>query len=463
MAKRNKRPSIVALLGHVDHGKTTLLDAIRKTDVQKKEAGGITQNIGASVITTKEGNKITFIDTPGHAAFKSMRSQGATVSDIALLIVASDDGVKPQTKEAISIIKESQISYIVVITKTDAKGANIESVKSQLEKEEVFLEGRGGDTPVIEVSATNNKGLTELLEMIILVSDVKGVWADPEDCLEAIVIETAQSKGGVLATVVVRNGTIEKGKKYFAERTELKVRGLVDDKGKCVEKALPGDPVQILGFSELPLVGSVISEEIAKGEDLREKKIVENVGENEIGIVVKTSSLGCLSAIKTNISKMAKIISSGVGDVTENDIFVAKSASSLVFAFEVKVPNSVSKLAEMEGVKVFEYKIVYKLFEKIEEILKTGEKKILGRAKIMEIFPFNNQRVAGSRVSEGEIRVGDRIEIMSGDSLIGSARVVSVRKNKDNLEKAIQGMECGVLFEPQLDFGEGDVIVSIAR
>jgi len=459
------RPPIVTVLGHVDHGKTTLLDALRKTSVARKEAGGITQSIGASVVTTKEGKKITFIDTPGHAAFAEMRSRGAKLADIALLVVAVDDGVKPQTLEALKYIKEAKIPFIVVISKIDISSA-IEPVKGQLEKEGVLFEGRGGDTPVIALSAKTKKGIDELIEMIILVSEVNEIKADEKGALEAVVIETGKDSRGPLASVVVREGTLSVRDEISMDGIECKVRGLFDYEGKSIKKALPGEPVLILGLKELPPVGAKVTSlkngEVKKEITKRDLKS-SSVEEGEVGVVFKAKSAGALEALLANLPEKVVVVNSGVGAVNESDVFFAKSAEAYIFAYEVKVPSAVKKLAETEGVKIESFDIIYKLFERLQELVQEGQIKILGKAKIVASFPFNDQKVAGCKVLSGRIADKDTMLLMREDKEVGELRVVSLKKERKTIKEAKEGEEFGVIFKPQLDFEKGDVLVSFRK
>ena len=458
----HKRPPIVVVLGHVDHGKTTLLDAIRKTSFAKKEAGGITQGIGASTVSVGSGDKVTFIDTPGHAAFTKMRSQGAEVSDIAVLVIAADDGVKPQTKEAIEVIRDSKIPYIIAMTKTDLPTASIETVKNQLEKEGILMEGRGGDVPVISVSGKTGKGIEELLEMIILVSEVSEVKGDPESPMEAVVIETRKDKKGPLVSTVTRNGTLKVGKDIYTENQSIRVKGLFDFKGNPTKKILPGEPAMILGFITLPAVGSLItdSKEFLTGVQKSGYGKKVEVMEGQLPLVIKAKTAGSLEAIIENLPEKVVALEYSEGDVNESDIFVAKVAGAKIVAFESGVSGSVKKLAETEGVEIREYDVIYKIFEDLEEITKEKEKVILGKAKVLEIFPFNNKKVAGSKVVEGRIARSDSVSIERDDKAIGNVKIISMKKEKKDIEVAKTGEEFGLIFAPQLDFMVGDVIVS---
>ncbi|MBU0570128.1 GTP-binding protein [Patescibacteria group bacterium] len=463
------RSPIVVILGHVDHGKTTLLDKIRDTHVQEKEAGGITQGIGASVITTPEGKKITFIDTPGHAAFANMRSQGAKVADIAVLVVAADGGVKPQTKEAIEYILVAKIPFIVAITKMDMQTASLAKVKDELGREQILFEGSGGDIPLIALSGKTGKGIDELLEMITLVSELNEIGKiDKNDVglLEAVVIETGKDNRGPFVSVVIRKGEINVGNEIVTETVRTKVRALFDFRGKSVKTALAGEPVQILGFGDLPTVGSRVwyTKDGASALQTNEKRqLQKNVKEDELPVVIKAGSAGSLEATLANVPEKVVIINSSVGNVNESDIFLAKSAGADIFAFESKASSDVKKLAMMEGVEIYTYKIIYKLFEKLEEIVEEGRVKILGKARVVEIFPFNKRKVAGCKVSEGVVRPSDKIILTRNEKELGEVKITSFKKGKEVIKQAIQGEECGIIFTPQLEFEVGDVLLSVRR
>jgi len=460
------RPPIVTVLGHVDHGKTTLLDAIRKSNVASKEAGGITQAIGASTVTTKEGKTITFIDTPGHAAFSKMRSRGAKVADLALLVVAADDGVKPQTIEALQLIKAANIPFIVVASKVDLPSASVETLYGQLEKEQVLFEGRGGATPLVQVSAKNGTGIEEILEMISLVADLEEIKADPKAILEAVVIETTKNTRGLLASAVVRNGTLKVGQEVYCEGLRAKMRGLFDDKGQNVKEIICGFPAQILGFEKLPSVGAVISSSEASMALQVEgkKKLQIKIEEGQLPVIVKAKNAGSLEAVLAGLPKDVVVLDSGVGDVFESDVLLAKSSGAkYILAFESKAPTSVIKLAEAEGVKIEAFQIIYELFQKVEEILKGGQIEILGKAEIVASFPFNNKKVAGCKVTLGRINKTDTLIVQRGDKELGRVKIVSLKKQKQDIAEAKIGEEFGVIFAPQLDFAEGDVIVSVRK
>ncbi|HKC05112.1 MAG TPA: translation initiation factor IF-2 [Patescibacteria group bacterium] len=458
------RPPIVVVLGHVDHGKTTLLDAIRKTNVASREAGGITQAIGATVVETKTGRKITFIDTPGHAAFSKMRGRGAKVADIAILVVAQDDGVSPQTLEAIKIIRDAKVPFLVAGTKVDVPGVSAEALKGQLEKEEVFFEGRGGDTPFVSVSAKTGTGINELIETLELMADVGDLKSDPAALLEAVVIESNKEKMGQVASLVVRNGSIRVGQTIFAEEVLCKVRGIFDDTGKSVKEVMPGFPAKVIGFSEVPPVGALVSsepkeaiKEIAKAKgvfDLRRLK------EDEIPMIIKASNAGALEAIIASLPPKVVVVGSGVGEVTSSDIITAKTGNAYIFSFETKISNDIVKLAEAEKIQVAKFDIIYDLIAAVELLLKKGRLVELGHAQVVASFPFNNKKVAGCKVIDGRISKGDKLILMREGKEVGRAKAVSIRKQKNEVASVGQSEEFGVIMEPQLDFTEGDVLVS---
>lgn len=457
------RPPIVTVLGHVDHGKTTLLDRVRKTTVATRETGGITQSIGASVVTIKENKKITFIDTPGHVAFSSMRSRGAKVADIAILVVAVDGGVKPQTKEALKHITEAKIPYIVAITKIDLPTADVNSVRGQLEKIGVLFEGRGGQVPQLAVSGKTGKGIETLLEMVVLVAEVNEIKADSQGDLEAVVIETSKDKRGPLVSVVVRNGTLSVAQEIVADGVPGKVRGLFDDKGKRIKQVIPGYPGQILGFGELPPVGSRVRflGEKKKIQKEEERALEKEVGEGQIPLIIKAQTKGSLEAILENLPEKAVVISFGVGEVNGSDIFLAKPAGAYILAFETKASSTAAKLAETEGVSIEKFDVIYKLFERIEELIKKSEKEILGRAEVLASFPYDDKKVAGCKVVSGRITKAKNLVLMRDKKELGEAKIVSMKKQKQAIGEAKEGEEFGVVLEPQLDFKIGDMLVSV--
>jgi len=450
-----KRQPIVVVLGHVDHGKTSLLDALRETSVVKSEAGGITQSIGASVV-----RGICFIDTPGHAAFSKMRSRGSKLADIALLILDSSDGVKPQTKEAIALINETKIPFIVVCTKTDLPAASVDVALAELEKIGILFEGRGGQTPYVGISAKKKEGLSELLDLINLLADVNNIESDNDGDLEAVVIETTREKGGNMVSVVVRNGKLEVGKEIYAENSKGKIKSLFDDKNRPVKVVLSGEPARILGFETLPPVGAIITDQkigMWKEESVNKKQI----DKTKIPLYLKANNAGSLEALVASIPSEFVVIDASVGDVIESDVMNAKANKALIFVFESKVPANVKNLAEMDKVKVERFDIIYKLLERLDEIVKSGLTEIVGKAEIVTSFPFDNKKIAGSKVILGRIEKAGDIRLMRGEKELGKVKILSIKKQKQEVPGASQGEECGILFVPQLDFQSGDAIVSV--
>ncbi|KKR86458.1 MAG: Translation initiation factor IF-2 [Candidatus Woesebacteria bacterium GW2011_GWB1_41_10] len=439
-----KRNPIAVVLGHVDHGKTTLLDAIRKTNVASREAGGITQSIGASVV-----NGITFIDTPGHAAFSKMRSRGGSVADIAVLVVACDDGVAPQTKEALKIIKDAGIPYVVAAAKIDIAGVDPEVVRSELEKEKVTFEGKGGETPFVPVSAKNGQGIPELLETILLVSEVKEIKGDSGASLEAVVIESFKDKRGLVVNLIIRNGTLKVASDVTIADFSGRVRALFNDKGESVKESFPGEPVQVIGLEQS---NSVVPKKVL-GDARR-------LAEDELPIIIKASNAGALEAVISSLPSKVVVVDEGIGEVTSSDVITAKTGNARIFAFESRLPNDVLKLAEAEGVKCERFEIIYELIQRLEEILKGGKVEILGKANILATFPFNNKKVAGCKVTEGKISKGDKLILVRDEKEIGKAKATSIKKQKTEVAQVGQGEEFGVILDPQLDFLAGDVLVS---
>jgi translation initiation factor IF-2 len=469
------RQPIVTVFGHVDHGKTTLLDAIRKTSVAQKEAGGITQSIGASQVVTKEGKKITFIDTPGHAAFAKMRSRGAQVADVAILVVATDAGVKPQTEEALEYIKKAKIPFLVALTKIDLSAANIPETKEQLEALGILFEGKGGDVPVVPVSAKTGKGVSELLETLILMAEVNDITKDPQAPLEVVVIETSKVKAGLMVSLLVRNGTLKKADQITTQSAKdepisCRVRGIFDENGRPLSKAEPGEPVMVLGFGQLPAIGAQVGladkvlGQVKKDQvQVLQTKTVK-VNKNQLAIIVKAKDTGSLEALLASLPSNVVVISSGVGDINDSDIFLAKTTGqALVFSFRAKVPTGVQKLANTEGVRVESFEVIYELLERLEELLEAKREKIIGRAQVLASFPFNNKKVAGCRVLEGKIGVNDVLSLRRGEQELAKVKPVSLKKGKQKITEAGKDEEFGIIFRPQLDFKIGDMLVSVRK
>ncbi len=465
-------PPVVAVLGHVDHGKTTLLDAIRKSSVAEREHGGITQKIGASSVEIDHDGKkrwITFIDTPGHVAFAKMRGRGAQAADIGLLIVSSVDGVMPQTKESISLLKASKIPFIVVLTKSDSAEKNPEKAKQQLIKEKVMLEGYGGDVPVIEVSAKTGTNIKELLDLILLVHDLHsgGVDIDSASALSAIVIESKQDpKAGAKATVIIKNGTISVRDDITTGEVAGRVRSLISDSGKQVKSATIGEAVEILGFDKAPNVGNTTYKGSADAKALSHKsESVRNLtnGEELISLILVADTLGSLEAIIASLPPKINVISKKTGEITTADVLLAKSVGALVLGFNIKIKPDVAKLALTEKVLVKNYTIIYEMLGEIADVVEGKELSLLeevyGTAKILASFPFDKQTVMGVKVLEGRVAKGDKVRIERRDEVVGEGHINSVRQSKAPTSKVEAGGEAGIIVGPSLDFAIGDMLI----
>ncbi len=458
------RPPVIAIMGHVDHGKTSLLDAIRKTNVAAGEAGGITQHIGAYQIE-HEGRKLTFLDTPGHAAFSKMRSRGANVTDIVVLVVAADDGVKPQTLESIEHIKQSGVDYIVAINKIDMPGADIIRVKTQLAEHEVFLEGFGGTVSAVEVSAKTKKGVPELLDLLLLTADMKELKADPTGSFRGVVIESGKdSRTGNYATILVKEGSLAVRDDVFIGDRKERVRTMVDENNKAVKTAVPGQPVRIVGWQEVPAVGALVSHDIGANTDL-ERTAVPVTDETKLRMIIKADVAGSLEALIGSMPPEVAILSSSVGDVTESDVLLAQTTGSRILAFQVKVAKSVEELAANHNVKIRTYKIIYELLEDLEKIVfaflnPKANELTLGKAEIIAQFDIKGEKIAGCKVTEGELKRGQNIYyyLKREDKEIGSPRVRTMKQGKNDVEIVKAPSECGIVFRGTVRFAIGDTI-----
>lgn len=468
------RPPIVVVLGHVNHGKTSLLDFIRKTNVAAQEPGEITQHIGAYQVTYQD-KKITFIDTPGHEAFAKMRSRGAKVADLAVLVIAANDGIMPQTQEAIRHIKQAKIPMIVAINKIDllkirgvSREATLEKIKKQLVKEGVSLEGYGGDVTVVPISAKTGEGINDLLEMIILVSEMENLRADQEGPLEATVIESKLDRNrGPVATVLVKNGILGLGDEVVVEDVGGKIRVMINDRGKRIGQATPGTPIEVLGLEAVPQVGSILKRGGPKEKmvSLPEKRPTK---EAKLKIILKTDVLGTLEAIAASLaSKEVEVVSGRTGDISSADVLLAKTTESIVVGFNVRVLPEVAVLAETEQVKIKTYQIIYELLEEITEVIEALSKPpgepVLGKAEIVAEFTVKKGKIAGCKVIQGRLALRDNVKVLRGEREIGLAKIKSLRQHKEAVSKVELGGECGVSLEPLLDFTVGDVIISYKK
>ncbi|MFZ5845104.1 MAG: translation initiation factor IF-2 [Patescibacteria group bacterium] len=486
------RPPIVAVLGHVDHGKTTLLDYIRQTNVAGREHGGITQHIGAYQIEVKseklkvkseEKTLITFIDTPGHEAFAKMRSRGAKVADITILVVAADDSVKPQTKESIDQIKAAGIPLIVAANKIDLPTSNLDKVKADLAKVGVQVEGFGGEVPFSPISAKTGKGVPELLELILLVSEMKGLTSEPEASPSVVVIETRLDRGkGMVATVIVKKGILKLGLTlYDGAKVVARVRALFDENGQSVSTAGPSKPVEVLGFKELPPVGAILTSQPAavsvtpKAESTKPLeptampdflKPLEETREEKLNIILKADTAGSLEAISASLPGKIVVVGSGIGEIAEADILFANTTGAIVVGFGVKCPAVVVKLSQTEKVIVRTYTIIYELLNELSEVA-SGLKEVLTRERELGIgtiiaeFPFEKQRIAGTKIASGRLARGDLVKVVRSENEIGRAKIKSLRHGKEDITKADAGIECGILLDRQVDFAIGDAIIAV--
>jgi translation initiation factor IF-2 len=498
MAKTNKktkpaaalsRPPVVTIMGHVDHGKTTLLDKIRETRVAQSEHGGITQHIGAYQAYIGD-QAITFIDTPGHAAFSKMRARGAQVTDIVVLVVAANDGVKPQTVESINHIKAAKVPFIVAINKMDVDGASPEKVKGDLAEQEVFCEGFGGQVPAVEVSGKTGQGLDQLLAMIVLVAQVEELTADPQGETEAVIIESNLDKHqGAIATVIVKNGTLKPGQTVYEQTTPVRIRSLLDQYGKTRDHVAPGEPCVILGFKNVPPVGATLKDhsftpeppappkEPDGGEGLAAavdavESAVDTTPEEEaevkphFNLLLKADTAGTLEAIKNSIGQEEiTLVDSGVGSITESDIMLALDTKAVIIGFAVKVSSEAKKLADTEGVRIKTFAIIYELLDYLEhKVLELIEPTIfeseLGQAKLLQVFDIRGIQIAGCKVESGKLTKGDRVHIVRRDRQLKNSKIASLKQGKSDIKSAGAGEECGVVLDPLFDFRMGDVLKS---
>lgn len=464
------RPPIVTVMGHVDHGKSTLIETLRQINITGKEAGGITQHMGAYQIN-HQGKLITMVDTPGHAAFAKMRSRGAQVTDLVILLVAADDGVKPQTKEAVGHIKEAKVPFLVAINKIDLPEANVERVKSQLAENEVYVEGYGGDVVCVPISAKNKQNLDQLLEMVLLVAEMQELKADPEGNLEAVVIEAKlDPKVGPIATLLLKNGRLKIGQTVWAETVEGKIRALMNDAGERITEAVPGQPVVMVGFKAVPATGAKVrSQPLASTPGGGQaSELVKEEKKTKLKLIIKADVAGSLEAIRANMSDEVKIIDAGVGEVGEADVLLAQATGAKIIAFNVSPSKAAARLAETEEISIKTYRIIYELLEDVDkQVLQLLEPTIndieLGRATVKAEFEVKGVRIAGCQVNEGVLTVGTLVHLQRENQPAGESKIASLRQGKEKMTQVKTGGECGVVLSPALDFKIGDVLVSYRK
>lgn len=469
------RPPIVAIMGHVDHGKTSLLDYIRKSRVASSEAGGITQHIGAYQAVFS-GKQITFLDTPGHAAFSKMRSRGATVTDIVILVVSAVEGVKPQTVESIQHIKSAGVQYLVAATKTDLPDSNPELVKAQLTEHEVFVQGYGGEIEFVPVSAKTGEGVDKLLETILVMADLAELSADPEAPLAAVIIEAEKSaKSGVTASVLVQQGTLHRQDDIEAQLgpeqgfVAGRVRQMKDATGSIVESAGPSVPVEVMGWIDLPEVGAIVQ---PKGSYAHARQTPSSmvpgisIPSNRVRLLLKADTQGTLEAFISSIKvDEVEIVDANVGEVNEADVLLAESTGARILGFHVKVPKDVEDLAKSLKVKVKTDRVIYRLIEEIQkQVLKLIEPTIdeveLGRAEIVMIFEMKGEKIAGCRVVSGELSRGKNYHLYRENQIVENPRIKSMKNGKLDVEVVKTGAECGIVFRQFQNFQVGDVLTS---
>ena len=496
--EKNIRPPVVAILGHIDHGKSTLIDYIRKTNVTGKEVGGITQHISAYEIThtLKDGRskRITFLDTPGHEAFSSIRTRGTSVADIAVLVVSAEDGVKPQTLEVLKYIKESSLPYLIAITKIDKPSADVLRTKQNLAENEIYVEGYGGNTPAIELSAITGKGVDEFLDMICLMAELEDKTADKDSLGSGVIIESRlDAKRGITAIGIIKDGTVRRSLFAASSNAIAPIRFLIDAEGNTVEELSFSSPVQIVGWNKTPSIGTEFKTFLKKEDALSfaesdlpagktgknkfiENKIVEKTveGLSFLLIIVKADTAGSLEAISEELGKLSrerivpKIILSGVGNINENDVKSALSSSgAVVVGFNTKVDREAALLAERSGITILAFNIIYELTDKIKELLSEREPKIEveeieSTSKVLKLFGIaKGKQVVGGRVLSGTLKRGALVKIMRREAEIGHGKIKELQQSKIAIDSANEGTEFGAMIESKMEIAPGDILNAV--
>ena len=495
-ADMQSRPPVVTIMGHVDHGKTRLLDAIRQANVMDSEAGGITQHIGAYQVEVN-GKKVTFLDTPGHEAFTAMRARGAQVTDIAVLVVAADDGVMPQTLEAMNHAKAAGVPIIVAINKIDKPEANPEVVKQQLAANGLVVEDWGGDVIAVPVSAKEKTGISDLLENILLLAEMEDLRANPDKAATGVVIEAEMDKSrGPLATVLVQNGTLKPGDILVAGTTMGKIKAMFNDKGKQVRKAEPAMPVSILGLSEVPQAGdafNAVADETQARAIIQKRQIAQKQPESkglrldtvfkdiasgkvkELAIILKTDVQGSVEPIRNSLEKLStaevqlKIIHSSTGKITEGDVMLALASDGLVIGFNTEVDTGARRLADAKGTDIRVYSVIYSLIDDVEKALKGMLEPVIievieGRAEVRQIFSGGKGlKAAGCMVSEGKISRNLPVRVIRKGKVVADTTIISLRRFKDDVKDVATGFECGIGLKDYNELQTGDILESYAK
>lgn len=475
------RPPIVVVLGHIDHGKTSLLDRIRESHVAEREAGGITQHIGAYQIE-HGGKKITFIDTPGHEAFSAMRSRGAKVADIAILVIDATEGVKAQTKEVISHIKKTQIPFIIALNKIDKPESDPEKVKRELQKEEIQVEEFGGKVPAVLVSAKTGEGIPDLLDLILLVAEMENLKTTLKEPARGVIIEAfLDSKRGPIATLLLDSGTLKTGDIVGTSSTFGTIKKLENFQGSLVKIANPAEPVILLGFNDVPRVGEgfkvFTALEVAKNNvGLFEKKAVSRVLEispeqKVLNLILKADVVGSIEAIEEVLQNLPqekiilRILKSEVGEINKTDIELIREAKGAILGFRTKMDPVARLLSERERVKLIKAEIIYDLVEDVRKLMESRlepevVRQDLGKVKTLVIFiTEKNRQIVGGKVMEGEVQKGAKIEVFKGEELAGRGKIINLQRDKKDIDMLSKGDECGILFEGNVKIEEGDVLV----
>jgi translation initiation factor IF-2 len=480
------RPPVVVVLGHVDHGKTSILDFIRKTKVAEKESGGITQHIGAYQVE-HQGKKITFIDTPGHEAFSAMRSRGAKVADLAVLVVAADEGIKPQTKEVISLVTHQNMPFVVALNKADKQGIIFEKVKKQLADNGVLAESLGGKIPMIATSAKTGKGIDELLEMILLLAEMEELKAEPAPRASGVVIESyLDTKRGPTATLLVRSGTLFSKDAIATESTYGSIKTMEDFAGRAIEKAEPSTPVRATGFLDVPPVGEewqamesldeAKTRASQKGEIEKKKRepaqILDLAPEQKVfNVILKADVFGSLEALRQTLDTipqqevMLRVVSSEVGQIGESDVKLADSAKAKIFGFRVSPTQIASNIAQRQGVRIFSFDVIYELVKAVrEQMALMLEPEVIrqdvGQLKILAIFKRDGSRqIIGGRVTKGKAERGVFAEVARGEEKLGRGKITQLQANKIDVESCQKDKECGMLFEGEPAVEKGDTLI----
>jgi translation initiation factor IF-2 len=485
------RPPVVAIMGHIDHGKSTLLDYIRKSNIVDSEAGGITQHLSAYEITHKDTNgktsKITFLDTPGHEAFRGIRSRGASVADIAILIISAEDAVKPQTLEAYKWINEGKVPYIVAITKIDKPSANVEKTKQSLAENEIYVEGYGGNVPVVSLSSKTGEGVNDLLDMIILLSEIEHFTGERDRWGAGIILESRlDTKVGIIAVGIIKDGTVKKGMVAASVGAIAPLRYILDSEGNQVDKLTFSSPIQIVGWDKLPPVGATFetfedkrsAQFYADSEDAKRshRPTVIKTEENMVTLpmILKADAAGSLEAILYEIKKLKRericpqVVISNVGTVTENDVRGALTTpGTIIFSFNAKIDAQAALLAERSGVVIESFDIIYKLTERIEELLAAGEPRIeveevVSSAKVLKIFSITKDKhVLGARVLSGNFEKGRLVKIVRREVEIGRAKVKELQQSKMTTDVVGEGSEFGAMIESKIEITPGDILDEI--